>query len=135
MNNETLKQHFHSLGFELDELPDFGFGFEYEGIHYLISTDENDFDCIQLCVPHIYDVNEDNRTDVNEVVNNLNCRLKYTKTVATDDGVWMMYEHFVAMEDNLEDVLEHMIKVLQASVVIFYRKIEGEDGTNEDEDE
>ena len=135
MNKELLMSKFEELGFALEDTGDFGFFFNFEELHYLYIPDEDDEDFLRLAVPNIFDVTADNRSLVMEVVNETNISVKYSKTCVSNDNVWAIFEHRLFGNENLEDVIEHGIRLLQVTVDVFYRKIEGDDNLPEDEED
>ena len=47
---EKILDAFKALGFEMEELEGFGYGFEYEGKHFLYMYNEDDEDFLNLAV-------------------------------------------------------------------------------------
>ena len=79
---------------------------------------------------------EENKDLVLEVVNNTNMAIKYSKTCVVGDDVWIFYEYRLFGEDNLEEIIEHSMRLLQATFFLFHRKIEGDDSLpGEDDDD
>lgn len=135
MNKEVLLEQMHALGFELQEFPGMGYGFHYDDTHYVLFWDEEgeESDSVCIAIPNIFEVNPDNRMEVLELVNNIGARLKYIKAVAMNEGMWLFYEYYLNTEENLEELIEHMVRVLQMSLYFFYQQLEG--GTEEVESE
>ena len=137
MNKTDILETLGVLGFEVEEIPEFGFLFRYEGLAlvYMPDSDEN---FLRFAVPNIYDVTDENKRFVLEVVNDTNMSIKYSKTCVYGDSVWVFYEYRLFGEDNLEDIIEHSMLLLQASYFLFHRKLEGDDtlpGEDEDDDD
>ena len=76
----------------------------------------------------------ENRPFLLEVVNDTNMTVKYSKTCISLEHVWSFFEQKLFGDDNLEDIIEHGIRLLKVTVGIFYKIIEGDD-TLPDEDE
>ena len=54
--------------------------------------------------------------------------LKYAKVcIMYENAAWAIYEHRLTSTDNLAELLEHIIRVLEAAAHVFYKKINGED--------
>ena len=128
MNKEKVLAQLEELGFALEEAGEYGYFFKFEGLNVLYMPDDDDENFMRFAVPNIYDVTEENKALVLEVVNNTNMTIKYSKTCVFGDDVWG--------EDNLEDIIEHSMRLLQATFFLFHRKIEGDDSLpSEDDDE
>ena len=44
-----------------------------------------------------------------------------------ESAAWAVYEHRLTTTDNLSELLEHIIRVLEAAAHVFYKKINGEE--------
>lgn len=121
------------LGFEVEEIPEFGFMFRHEGLAIVYMPDDDE-DFLRFAAPNIYDVTEDNRTFIMDVVNDTNLTIKYSKVCIYGDQVWAFYEYRVFGEGHIEDILEHSLMLLHATVSLFHRKIEGGDFDFDDND-
>ena len=135
MSKELILAKIEELGFSIEEAGDFGYVFKIEEltILYMPDADEN---FLRFAVPNIYDVTDENKRFVLEVVNDTNMSIKYSKTCVYGDSVWVFYEYRLFGEDNLEDIIEHSMLLLQASYFLFHRKLEGDDTLpGEDEDD
>lgn len=137
MSKELILAKFEELGFSIEEAGDFGYVFKYEELTILYMPDDDE-NFLRFAVPNIYDVTDENKPFVLEVVNDTNMSIKYSKTCVYGDSVWVFYEYRLFGEDNLEDIIEHSMLLLQASYFLFHRKLEGDDtlpGEDEDDDD
>ena len=136
MNKEKVLAQLEELGFALEEAGEYGCFFRFEGLNVLYMPDDDDENFLRFALPSIYDVTEENKYLVLEVVNNTNMTIKYSKTCVFGDDVWVFYEYRLFSEDHLEDIIEHSMRLLQATFFLFHRKIEGDDSLpSEDDDE
>ena len=126
MSKELVLSTIEELGFSV-KCDDFGYVFEYEKVFVLYLPDEDDENFLRFALPNIYDITEENKPFVLEVVNETNIALKYSKTCAYDDCVCVYYEHRLFGGEHMEDVIRHILLVLQATAFLFLRKIEGDD--------
>ena len=122
---ELIFSKLEELGFTLEDAGDLGFIFRYEELNVLYMPDDDE-NFLRFAVPGIYDVTEENKALVFEVVNNTNMSIKYSKTFVYGDDVWIFYECRLYSEDYLEQIIEHGM-LLKATYYLFYRKIEGDD--------
>ena len=58
---EKILAAFENLGFNLEDTDSLGYSFNYEGINYLYMYNEDDEDFLNISVPGIYDLEEDNK--------------------------------------------------------------------------
>lgn len=137
MSKEFILAKIEELGFSIEEAGDFGYVFKFEELTILYMPDDDE-NFLRFAVPNIYDVTDENKRFVLEVVNDTNMSIKYSKTCVYGDSVWVFYEYRLFGEDNLEDIIEHSMLLLQASYFLFHRKLEGDDtlpGEDEDDDD
>lgn len=137
MSKELILAKIVELGFSIEEAGDFGYVFKFEELTILYMPDDDE-NFLRFAVPNIYDVTDENKRFVLEVVNDTNMSIKYSKTCVYGDSVWVFYEYRLFGEDNLEDIIEHSMLLLQASYFLFHRKLEGDDtlpGEDEDDDD
>ena len=137
MSKELIIAKIEELGFSIEEAGDFGYVFKFEELTILYMPDDDE-NFLRFAVPNIYDVTDENKRFVLEVVNDTNMSIKYSKTCVYGDSVWVFYEYRLFGEDNLEDIIEHSMLLLQASYFLFHRKLEGDDtlpGEDEDDDD
>lgn len=125
MITELIIKQLEEMGFELKEVPEIGYVFQYEESNMLFMPDEDDDSFVRFSLPHIYDVTDDNMTMLLEIINELNVTLKFIKVCALHDGVWVIYEHRFYAGDNLEDLLGHILRLLQFTAFMFQKKVNG----------
>lgn len=135
MNKEFVLSKLKELGFTVEEVGEYGYVFKYEGLAILYMPDDDE-NFLRFAVPNIFDVTDENKQMVLEVVNATNLAIKFSKTCVYGDDVWIFYEYRTFEDEHLEDILEHTMLLLQATYNLFYRKIEGDDTLpGEDDDE
>ena len=137
---EIILEQLNALGFEPIELGDAGFEFKYCDLKYLYMPDENDEQFLRIAIPQLFKVTEENRVAVLEAMHETSLLLKYAKVnIMYESAAWAVYEHRLITTDNLPELLEHIIRVLEIAVHVFYKKITGEevsgrsDETSDDE--
>ena len=134
MNKENIINKLTELGFELQEVPEMGYVFEYEGMTILYMPDDDE-DFVRFGLPNIFEVTEENRPLVLEVANSTNLTIKYAKVCVYGESVWAFYEYRSFGNEDIEELVEHSLLLLGATLSLFHRKIEGEDTITEDENE
>ena len=125
---EIILDQLKAMGFEPIELGDVGFVFKYEDTNYLYMPDDDDEQFLRIVIPHLFEVTDENRVAVLDAMHETGLILKYAKVcIMYENAAWAIYEHRLNSTENLAELLEHIIRVLEATAHVFYRKINGED--------
>ena len=125
---EIILDHLQAMGFEIDELGDSGYVFNYEDVNYVYIPEEEDQQFLRIVIPNMFDVTDENRDAVLEASNEVSVRLKYAKvSIMHETSVWAVYEHYLHTTENLYELLEHIIQSLAATAQFFHQSIEGEE--------
>lgn len=132
---EQILNTFQQLGFELDELEDFGYGFKYEGLNYLLMQNNDDEDFLSLTVPGLIDVDDVGSEKFYLLMDKINSTLKYMKAWKFGDSLWLFYERELFGEENLEEIITRMIMHLEAGTIFAHRAIREMENSDTDEAE
>lgn len=125
---EIILEQLSAMGFEPIELGNVGYAFKYEELNYLYMPDGNDEQFLRIAIPQLHDVTVENRVAVLEAMHDTGVMLKYSKVcIMYEDAVWAIYEHRLSICEDLGEMLEHIIRVLEATAQVFHMKINGED--------
>lgn len=125
---EIILDQLKAMGFELTELGDIGYAFKYEDMNYLYMPDDEDEQFLRIVIPYLFEVTDENRVAVLEAMHETGLMLKYSKVCITyENAAWAIYEHRLNSAENLPELLEHIIRVLEATAHVFYKKMNGED--------
>lgn len=130
---EKILAVFENLGFNLEDIESLGFSFNYEGINYLYMYNEDDEDFLNISVPGIYDLEEDNKENYDALKEKINSTLKYVKAYTLGDSLWIFYERDLLGNEDLEEVIRHMILHLAAALMFARDSIEKIDNGESDE--
>lgn len=128
-----------ALGFDLEQLDDFGYGFQYEGTNFIWMPNNDDECFLNIAIPAILEKGDADDKDFYELMNMLNSNMKYVKANTFGDSLWLFYERDVYDEnEDLERILTRMIVHLDGSLMLFRKAIreankEPEDDTDNDE--
>lgn len=117
---EQILNTFAAMGFQLEEMEGFGYGFRYEGINYLYMPNDDDEDFLNIAVPAIVEINDENVHAAHMLMDKLNSTLKYVKANKLGDSMWMFYERELYGGEDFEKLLSRMILHLEAALN-FYR--------------
>ena len=130
---EKILAAFENLGFNLEDNESLGYHFYYEGINFLYMYNEDDEDFLNISVPGIYDLEEDNKEGYNALKEKINSTLKYVKAYTLGDSLWIFYERDLLGNEDLEEVIRHMILHLAAALMFARDSIEKIDNGESDE--
>ena len=117
---ELILNTFAAMGFQLEEMEGFGYGFQYEGINYLYMPNDDDEDFLNIAVPAIVEINDENVHAAHMLMDKLNSTLKYVKANKLGDSMWLFYERELYGGEDFEKLLSRMILHLEAALN-FYR--------------
>lgn len=125
---DMIFEHLASMGFEPLEVDATGLLFRHEEYSYLYIPDDDDEEYLRVAIPQLFEVTDDNRSEVLEVTQEVNAHMKYSKfCIMYGTTVWALYEHKLNPADNIQELLEHIIRVLGFSANVFYLRMNGED--------
>lgn len=125
---EIILDQLKAMGFEPIELEDVGYVFKYEDMNYLYMPDDDDEQFLRIVIPHLFEVTDENRVAVLEAMHETGLMLKYAKVcIMYENAAWAIYEHCLNSTENLPELLEHIIRVLEATAHVFYKKMNGEE--------
>ena len=130
---EKILAAFENLGFNLEDNESLGFSFNYEGINYLYMYNEDDEDFLNISVPGIYNLEEDNKENYDALKEKINSTLKYVKAYTIGNGLWLFYERELIGNEDLEEVIRHMILHLAAALMFARDSIEKIENGESDE--
>ena len=130
---EKILEAFRDLGFKLEEEEGMGYCFNYEGLNLLYMYNENDEEFLNIALPGIVEVEEDNMLQRCALLEKIISTLKYIKAYILGNSVWLFYERELIVpreqtgegqlcgEEDLMTVISRMILHLEAGLV-FARK-------------
>ena len=118
---EKILEAFAELGFQLEQMDDFGYGFSYEGTNFIFMPNTDDEEFLNICVPGIYDLEEESPLTFIELMNKINSTLKYIKAYELGKSIWLFYERELFGDEDLAKVISRMILHLEAGLM-FSRK-------------
>lgn len=131
---EKILEAFKTLGFEMEELEDFGYGFCYEGKKYLYLPNEEDEEFLNLAIPSVWDEEDEELISRSELNEKINSTLKYVKAYKMVDSIWLVYERALLSDEDLEPVIAHMIIHLDGAHTFLCKQAE-EARKDDDEEE
>lgn len=100
--------------------------FKYQMNNYIIFDTSDDEPYLQIAMPHIYDVTDDNLVEVLAVCNNINRTMKVAKTIITGDcrSVWAVYETILDSNPVYDDFLPRALNILVETQKNFYEEVD-----------
>ena len=135
---EKMLEVFKSLGFKMEEMDDYGYGFQYEGKHFLYLYNERDESFLNIALPAVLDRDNEDDLAFYKVMNKMNSSLKYLKAYVVDDSLWLFCEHELLGDENLRKIVAHSLSCLEAGMHFLFSLVddsetdEGDDGDKVD---
>ncbi len=101
--------------------------FKYQMKTYIIFDTSDDEQYLQIALPGIYDVTEDNLVEVLAACNSVNRGIKVAKAIITGDNksVWTVYESMLDTTPVYGDIIPRALEILVAAQKSFYEAING----------
>lgn len=127
---EQILDAFKALGFEMEEMEGLGYGFQYEGKHYLYMYNEDDDDFLNISIPAVLDLDDENNVGFYQVMDKLNSTLKYVKANKLNDSMWLFYERELFGGEDLKQVISRMILHLEAALMFLRRAMANSDDSD-----
>lgn len=121
---EDIMSYLQSQGLQ-PQAEDFGIYFKYQMLNFFIFWNERDHLFLRICLPNIYDVDEENRTDVLEATNEVTYEMKVAKCFIHDDSVWVATEQLLDSTPEYDDIIPRSLTILTQGRREFYDKIRG----------
>lgn len=121
---EQILNTLATMGFQLEEMEGFGYGFRYEGINYLYMPNDDDEVFLNISIPAIVEVTEDNTHAAFMLMDKLNSSLKYVKANRLGDSIWLFYERELYGGEDFEKLLSRMILHLETAINFFRKAME-----------
>ncbi len=97
--------------------------FEYRELKYIFIFDESDPFYFRLILPNFFEITENNKQLIYEIINQLNETIKVIKAVANNNFVWASVEQFVYSQDKIEELFKRSIMVLEVFISNFRKEI------------
>jgi len=125
------------LGFQVEEIDDFGYGFLYEGINFLYMPNDEDEEFLSISIPAVLEVNEENKEAVYLLMDKINLTRKYVKANMLADSMWLFYERELIGGEDMEKLVSRMIFHLETAIQFFYKQMAmaGEEFVSDDDDD
>lgn len=125
---------FKALGFEMEEI-EIGYGFHYEGKHYLYMPNDEDEDFLNIALPAVLDIDDENNVSFYQLMDKINGTLKYVKANIFNDSMWLFYERELIDDEDLKQVIFRMILHLESGFMFLHRAMAASDETESDSEE
>lgn len=119
---EKVLEVLRELGFELEEIGENSYGFQYEGRNYLYVHTGDDEDFLNIMLPAVMEREDENDGCFYHIMDKINSTLKYVKANEFGDSMWLSYERELFGEEDLKQVISRMIIHLDGALC-FLRKV------------
>ena len=117
---ELMVEYLRNEGYR-PTVEEFGATFRAEGSNYVYFRNENDNEFMQLCLPGIYDIeNENERLRVLKAMDAANSTAKVVKCSTVNNSVWVFFEILLDGSPELEDIVPRALAMLKNGQNEFY---------------
>ncbi len=97
--------------------------FKYQMASFVIFSEEDDERFLNVTLPNIYSVDENNRYDVLEAINTVNDGTKLVKLYIYNNSVWVGVEQMLDTSPVLDDIIPTTIKRIYDGRERFYNAL------------
>ena len=122
---QEIFDYLKSQGLQPEETP-FGIYFKYQMLSFLIFHEDEDSQFFRIALPGIFEVDENNRADVLEAVNQTNKSIKVAKALVPEDDVWIATEHLLDADQKYDDIIPRSLHILIQARGVFYDALQEE---------
>ena len=91
-------------------------------LSFLFVKNDEDQSFFQLILPAIFDVTEDNYTQVLKAVNEVNLGMKVVKVSVVGNSVWLFLESLLDHTPDISDIMPRALQILQNAQQRFYQE-------------
>lgn len=121
---KSFKNYLVSNNINISEENQVTISFEYSNLNYVAIFDENDPFYFRLALPNILSVeNENNITQLYEIINATNVNFKAIKTIIYNKNIWILIEEFVYSKESIDELFKRSIENLKFVFADFKDKI------------
>lgn len=97
--------------------------FKYQMKNFVYFADDEDQNFFQLCLPGIFDWNDENLEAVLKAINEVNIGRKVIKGGTIGDSVWLFFEVLLDESPEFEDIIPRGLGMLLGGQEFFYDKL------------
>lgn len=97
--------------------------FKYQMRTYKVYVEKDDERFLNIAMPWIFDVDENNYCDVLTAINKVNQGTKLVKLYISDDSVYVGAEQFLDSDPQFEDIIPRTLDLIQTGRDRFYKEI------------
>ena len=101
--------------------------FCYQGGNFMIKVPKSDRNWLGLVFPNVYDVVEEKREYVLEILNRINLERKSVKAFLVKNSVWLVIEMYIDSTPVIADFFETLLANLHETRLVLYSKVKGVD--------
>lgn len=107
------------------EKHEYGLRFDYQGGFFVIFYDDNDPQYLNLCMPNVLAVSEDDLAKAYFILNEINNNKKVIKaTINKENAIWFSAELFVNKDPELKDFFFRLIGGMHQSRFQLLQRME-----------
>lgn len=117
--DKTIKA-LRSLGIDADAPGEKGSDFSYKDCTFLWTADPEQDELLQITLPGITAVTDDNRARIEDIANSLNCLMPGVKALTREDTACLCFEFLLDRATELDRVLRQALETMGYCACIFH---------------
>lgn len=97
--------------------------FEKWGLQFLFAIEASDPSYFRIMLPNIANIKEDNKQEINEIVNLENSKFKLAKAIIVEQQVWISAELFVYSKEGINSLFDRILNLLKEVIIDFKKNL------------
>lgn len=115
---EAIKEYLSIEGYRPQE-EDGTMAFKAEDLTYFIFKDDNDEQFLNINLPGVFQVDENNALEVLAACNRVNNDQKVVKAIVKNDSVWICLEQLLDSDPQFDDIIPRSIQMIHYAFFAF----------------
>ena len=97
--------------------------FKFQMLKYMFLNHEDDEEYFSLYAPCIFQVDDENRMDVYQAINNVNDSIRAAKMLIYEEEVWAAYECYCTKDADLSNLVPIAVATLFKANQSFFEEL------------
>lgn len=123
VTTQAIMDYLKSEGLQANREDDGNVTFRYQFANFLVNIDENDDQFLQIVMPGIFEVDENNYVDALQAANTVCIHNKVVKAIVAGNSVHITAEILMDSTPIFSDVFPRILGMLQGGRETFYEAI------------
>lgn len=116
---KIYKDWLNSNGIRFTEDSDGNLLFTHQGGHFILTSNKNDKQFMQIFMPNIYHVDSNEKAKAILLANKINVDRKCVKAVFVQDEIWLSVEILIDSTPDVGDFFDRLLTMLHQGRMMF----------------